>query len=55
MRSLLLVICVALSVVDVTPCSASAAERVYYIAADEVIWDYASFLPEQPNHRGALH
>lgn len=48
MRSLLLVICLALSVVDLTPCSASAAERVYYIAADEVIWDYAPSYPNNP-------
>ena len=48
MRSLLLVIWLALSVVDLTPRSASAAERVYYIAADEVIWDYAPSYPNNP-------
>src|SRR5262249_15267406 len=25
-----------------------AAERVYYIAADEVVWDYAPFYPDNP-------
>ena len=48
MRSLLLVICLALSVAGLIPGSASAAERVYYIAADEVIWDYAPSYPNNP-------
>ena len=48
MRSLLLVIWLALSVVDLTPRLASAAERVYYIAGDEVIWDYAPSYPNNP-------
>jgi hypothetical protein len=38
MRPLLLVICLALSIVALPPGSATAAERVYHIAADEMTW-----------------
>jgi manganese oxidase len=48
MRSLPLVICLALIVVGLSSASVSAAERVYYIAADEVIWDYAPSYPNNP-------
>jgi FtsP/CotA-like multicopper oxidase with cupredoxin domain len=48
MRLLLSVICLALSVTGLIPGSATATERVYYIAADEVIWDYAPSYPNNP-------
>jgi manganese oxidase len=48
MRFLLLVICLALSVATPAPSSAVAAERIYYIAADEVTWDYAPSFPYNP-------
>jgi FtsP/CotA-like multicopper oxidase with cupredoxin domain len=48
MRSLLSVICLALSVAGLIPGSANATKRVYYIAADEVIWDYAPSYPNNP-------
>ena len=48
MRSLPLVICLALSVVGLSPSLARGAERTYYIAADELIWDYAPSYPNNP-------
>jgi manganese oxidase len=32
----------------VAPANAHAAERVYYVAADEVVWDYAPSYPNNP-------
>jgi FtsP/CotA-like multicopper oxidase with cupredoxin domain len=34
--------------------AAAAAERAYYIAADEVVWDYAPSAPENPMRGGAF-
>ena len=48
MRSLPCIICFVLSVVGLSPSLARGAERVYYIAADEVIWDYAPSYPNNP-------
>jgi manganese oxidase len=46
MRSLTIAAC--LLAVFLAAGSAAAAERVYYIAADEVTWDYAPSYPDNP-------
>jgi FtsP/CotA-like multicopper oxidase with cupredoxin domain len=48
MRSLIFVVCMVPSFLGLTSRSASATERVHYIAADEVTWDYAPSYPNNP-------
>jgi FtsP/CotA-like multicopper oxidase with cupredoxin domain len=37
-----------LGIATVAPGAAGAADRVYYIAADEIVWDYAPSYPNNP-------
>jgi manganese oxidase len=48
MRASLLIYGLLLSLLGFGLHAALAAERVYYIAADEVVWDYAPSYPENP-------
>jgi hypothetical protein len=42
------IICLIVALLGFAPAKTSAAERVYFIAADEVAWDYAPSYPNNP-------
>jgi hypothetical protein len=42
------IICTIVALLGFAPAKTSAAERVYFIAADEVAWDYAPSYPNNP-------
>jgi FtsP/CotA-like multicopper oxidase with cupredoxin domain len=48
MRSLIPVACFVVGILAFLSGSAAAADRAYYIAADEVTWDYAPSYPNNP-------
>jgi len=48
MRLLFLTACLVLAVLSLGSSAAAAAQRLYYIAADEVAWDYAPSYPNNP-------
>ena len=48
MRLLFLTACLVLAVLSLGSSAAAAAQRLYYIAADEVAWDYAPSHPNNP-------
>jgi FtsP/CotA-like multicopper oxidase with cupredoxin domain len=48
MRSLIPATCFVVGILAFVSVSAAAADRAYYIAADEVTWDYAPSYPNNP-------
>lgn len=48
MAPLRMLACVMIVALGFAPTAAGAAERVYFIAADEVVWDFARSVPNNP-------
>lgn len=45
-------VCLCLGLLSLTAGTACAATRTYYLAAEEVLWDYAPSFPANPMHNG---